>query len=111
VKLDAAIIFAPAGEIIPPALEALQRGGSLVCGGIYMTPTPPIRYELLYQERLIRSVANNTRADGRNFLEEAAAANVTTHTQRFPLKEANEALIALKHDAIRGEAVLEVGSA
>jgi propanol-preferring alcohol dehydrogenase len=108
VKLDASIIFAPAGEIIPPALEALERGGSLVCGGIYMTPTPPIPYELLYQERIIRSVANNTRADGRDFLEEAAAANVTTHTQLFPLEEANEALIALKHDAIRGEAVLEV---
>jgi propanol-preferring alcohol dehydrogenase len=108
VKLDASIIFAPAGEIIPPALEALDRGGSLVCGGIYMTPTPPIPYELLYQERIIRSVANNTREDGRDFLEEAAAAGVTTHTQLFPLKDANEALIALKHDAIRGEAVLQV---
>jgi propanol-preferring alcohol dehydrogenase len=107
-KLDASIIFAPAGEIIPPALEALDRGGTLVCGGIYMSPTPPIEYPLLYQERVIRSVANNTRADGREFLAEAANANVQTHTQRFPLEEANEALIALKHDAIRGEAVLDV---
>ena len=110
-KLDASIIFAPAGEIIPPALAALQRGGSLVCGGIYMTPTPPIPYDLLYQERIIRSVANNTREDGRDFLAEAAAANVTTHTQLFPLQQANEALIALKHDAIRGEAVLVVDGA
>ena len=108
VKLDASIIFAPAGEIIPPALEALDRGGTLVCGGIYMSPTPPIKYSLLYQERVIRSVANNTRADGRDFLEEAARANVTTHTQLFKLEEANDALIALKHDAIKGEAVLVV---
>ncbi|UCD73836.1 MAG: zinc-dependent alcohol dehydrogenase family protein [Phycisphaerales bacterium] len=108
VKLDASIIFAPAGEIIPPALEALDRGGTLVCGGIYMSPSPPIKYELLYQERAIRSVANNTRADGRDFLEEAARTGVKTHTQLFKLEEANEALIALKHDAIRGEAVLVV---
>lgn len=109
VKLDASIIFAPAGEIIPPALEALDRGGTLVCGGIYMTPTPPIEYPLLYQERVVRSVANNTREDGRDCLAEAAKANVKTHTQLFPLDEANDALIALKHDAIRGEAVLVVG--
>jgi propanol-preferring alcohol dehydrogenase len=107
-KLDASIIFAPAGELIPPALEALRRGGSLVLGGIYMTPTPPLDYRLLYQERVVRSVANNTRADGRDFLAEAAEARVRTHTQLFPLREANEALIALKHDAIRGEAVLTV---
>jgi len=107
-KLDASIIFAPAGELIPPALEALDRGGSLVLGGIYMTPTPPIPYDLLYDERLVRSVANNTRQDGRDCLAEAAEAGVQTHTELFPLAEVNEALIALKHGAIRGEGVLVV---
>jgi propanol-preferring alcohol dehydrogenase len=106
--LDASIIFAPAGEIIPPALEALDRGGTLVCGGIYMSPTPPIDYRLLYDERIVRSVANNTRADGRDFLAEAAAADVRTSTDLFPLRDANDALIALKHKSIRGEAVLVV---
>ncbi len=107
-KLDASIIFAPAGELIPPALEALDRGGSLVLGGIYMSPTPPIDYRLLYDERIIRSVANNTREDGRDCLIEAAEANIQTHTELFKLEEANDALIALKHGAIRGEAVLIV---
>jgi propanol-preferring alcohol dehydrogenase len=106
--LDASIIFAPAGEIIPPALEALDRGGTLVCGGIYMSPTPPIPYHLLYDERVIRSVANNTRADGRDFLAEAAEANVATSTELFALEDANDALIALKHKSVRGEAVLVV---
>ena len=108
VKLDASIIFAPAGELIPPALEALDRGGSLVLGGIYMTPTPPIPYDLLYDERLVRSVANNTRQDGRDCLAEAAEAGVQTHTELFPLDDANDALIALKHGAIKGEGVLVV---
>ena len=68
VKLDAAVIFAPAGELIPAALAALDKGGTLVLGGIYMSDTPPIPYELLYRERVVRSVANNTREDGREFL-------------------------------------------
>jgi alcohol dehydrogenase, propanol-preferring len=107
-KLDAAIIFAPAGEIVPAALKALNKGGALVLGGIYMSPIPELDYELLYGERVIRSVANNTREDGQNFLIEAARAEVKTHIETFPFEKANEALIALKHDAIRGAAVLEV---
>ncbi len=108
VKLDAAIIYAPAGEIVPAALRALDRGGRLVLGGIHMSPTPPIEYRDLYWERMICSVANNTRTDGRDFLDEAARVGVQTHVQRFPLEDANEALIALKHDAIKGAGVLEV---
>ncbi len=108
VKLDASIIFAPAGEIVPPALAALDKGGTLVLGGIHMSPVPPLEYELLYHERVVRSVANNTRADGRAFLAEAAAVGVSTRVQTFPLADANEALIALKHDAIKGAGVLRV---
>ena len=107
-KLDAAIIFAPAGEIVPAALRALDRGGRLVLGGIHMSPIPAIEYGDLYWERVICSVANNTREDGRAFLEEAARVGVRTHVQTFALEEANEALIALKHDAVKGAAVLEV---
>jgi alcohol dehydrogenase, propanol-preferring len=108
VKLDAAIIFAPAGELVPVALKALDKGGALVTGGIHMSDIPSFPYELIYGERAVRSVANNTRADGREFLEEAARAGVRTHVQTFPLDEANDALIALKNDAIRGAAVLTV---
>ncbi len=105
-KLDAAIIFAPAGEIVPAALQALVRGGRLVLGGIHMSPIPSLDYQDLYWERTICSVANNTREDGREFLAEAVRAGVRTHVQTFALEEANEALIALKHDAIRGAGVL-----
>jgi propanol-preferring alcohol dehydrogenase len=108
VKLDAAIIFAPAGELVPVALEALDRGGSLVLGGIHMSPIPSFDYALLYGERLVRAVANNTREDGREFLEEAARIPIRTHVQTFSLEEANEALIALKHDAIRGAGVISM---
>lgn len=108
VKLDASIVFAPAGEIIPAALKALERGGRLVLGGIHMSDTTGFPYRDIYWERVIRSVANNTREDGREFLAEAVAAGVRTHTQSFPLAEANEALIALKHDAIKGAGVLVV---
>ncbi len=108
VKLDAAIIFAPAGEIVPVALKALDRGGRLVLGGIHMSPIPSIEYADLYWERSVCSVANNTRQDGREFLEEAVRVGVRTEVQSFGLSEANEALIALKHDAIRGAAVLEI---
>ena len=108
VKLDASIIFAPAGDLVPPALQALDKGGVLVLGGIHMSPIPSLDYSLVYHERVIRSVANNTREDGREFLAEAARISVRTHVQRFALKEANDALIALKHDAIKGAAVLVV---
>lgn len=106
VKLDASIIFAPAGEIIPAALRALDRGGKLVLGGIHMSPVTEFAYEDIYWERVIRSVANNTRLDGQEFIAEAVAANIHTHTEVFPLAEANAALLALKQDAIRGAGVL-----
>ena len=108
-KLDAAIVFAPAGEIVPAALKALKKGGVLVLGGIHMSPIPSFSYELLYQERVIRSVANNTRKDGEDFLAVAAEIPIRTHVQIFPLAEANRALNALKNDAIAGAAVLRVG--
>jgi propanol-preferring alcohol dehydrogenase len=106
--LDAAIIFAPAGELIPKALAALDKGGTLSLGGIYMSPTPPIEYDLLYQERRVISVANNTREDGHNFLEEAVKIPVGTHVENFPLKDANRALYALKNKAIAGCGVVVV---
>jgi alcohol dehydrogenase, propanol-preferring len=105
-KLDAAIIFAPAGELIPSALAALDKGGSLVLGGIHMSPTPPLDYSLLYHERIIRSVANNTRQDGLEFLAESASLPLRTSIRTFPLAQANDALLALKTDAIKGAAVL-----
>jgi len=107
-KLDAAIVFAPAGEIVPAALAALRKGGVLVLGGIHMSPIPSFSYDLLYQERMIRSVANNTRKDGEDFLRIAAEIPIRMHTQVFPLSEANRALNALKNDAIEGAAVLHV---
>ena len=107
-KLDAAIVFAPAGEIVPAALKALRKGGTLVLGGIHMSPIPSFDYDLLYQERVIRSVANNTRQDGEHFLRVAAEIPIRSHTQLFPLREANRALNALKNDAIEGAAVLKV---
>ena len=110
VQLDAAIVFAPAGEIVPPALKALRKGGVLVLGGIHMSPVPSFDYNLLYQERVIRSVANNTRQDGEDFLRVAAEIPIRSHTQLFALREANRALNALKNDAIEGAAVLKVGS-
>src|SRR6202795_3477748 len=107
-KLDAAIVFAPAGEIVPAALAALRKGGDLVLGGIHMSPIPSFSYDLLYQERMIRSVANNTRQDGEDFLRIAAEIPIRMHTQVYPLSEANRALNALKNDAIPGAAVLRV---
>jgi propanol-preferring alcohol dehydrogenase len=105
-RLDASIIFAPAGELVPIALKSLDKGGSLVLGGIHMSTIPAFEYPLLYGERVIRSVANNTRRDGEEFLEEAARVPVRTHVQSFMLDDANDALIALKHDAIKGAGVL-----
>jgi propanol-preferring alcohol dehydrogenase len=107
-KLDAAIVFAPAGEIVPAALAGLKKGGRLILGGIHMSDIPSFSYNLLYEERVIRSVANNTREDGTQFLRLAAEIPVQTHVQVFPLAEANRALNALKNDAIRGAAVLRV---
>lgn len=108
VALDAGIIFAPAGEIVPAALSHLDKGATLVLGGIHMSPIPELPYELLYRERVIRSVANNTREDGHAFLAEAASVPVRTHTECFALEDANVALERLRNDGIRGAAVLTI---
>lgn len=110
VKLDCAIIFAPAGAIVPPALKALKKGGTLTLAGIHMSPIPPLDYNLLYHERVIRSVANNTRKDGEDFMRLAAAIPIKTEIETFPLAKANHALNSLKNDAIRGAAVLRIES-
>ncbi len=107
-RLDAAIVFAPAGEIVPAALSHLVKGGTLVLGGIHMSDIPPMPYALLYGEREVRSVANNTREDGQRFLEEAARVKVRTSCQLFPFEAVNDALIALKQDRVNGSAVLQV---
>ncbi|MGD0696719.1 MAG: zinc-dependent alcohol dehydrogenase family protein [Terriglobia bacterium] len=110
VKLDCAIVFAPAGVIVPAALKALKKGGTLTLAGIHMSPIPPLEYNLLYHERVIRSVANNTRQDGEDFLRLAAEIPIKTEIETFPLAEANRALNSLKNDAIRGAAVLRIES-
>lgn len=107
-KLDSAIVFAPAGEIVPAALKALKKGGTLALGGIHMSEIPAFDYDLLYGERVVRSVANNTRQDGHDFLRVAAEIPIHTEIEVFPLADANRALNALKTDAIRGAAVLKV---
>jgi alcohol dehydrogenase, propanol-preferring len=109
-RMNAAIIFAPAGELVPAALGGLKPGGVLVLGGIHMSPIPSFSYELLYRERVIRSVANNTRRDGIDFLRIAAEIPIRTQTQIFQLEETNLALNELKHDAIRGAAVVKIAS-
>ena len=106
--LDAAIVFAPAGEIVPAALKILRKGGSVVLGGIHMSPIPSFSYDLLYQERVVRSVANNTRKDGEDFLRIAAEIPIRSHVKLFPLAEVNRALNSLKSDAIEGAAVIQV---
>jgi len=110
VKLDSAIIFAPAGWIVPHALRALDRGGTLALAGIYMTPTPELDYERdLYYERTVRSVAASTRRDGEELLRLAAEIPIRTETTTYPLAEANRVLQALKRREIRGAAVLVPG--
>lgn len=109
-KLHGAILFAPAGELVPPALRALDRGGTLAIAGIHMTPIPEIDYDRdLFGERTIRSVTANTKQDGVELLREAADIPIRTHTQRFKLEEANEALQALKEGRISGAGVLAPG--
>ena len=106
VELDAAIIFAPAGELVPLALQAVAKGGVVVCGGIYMTPIPGFTYDLLWGERRIVSVANLTRLDGKEFMELAPRIPVSTEIEVFPLEQANEALSALRSGRITGAGVL-----
>ncbi|HUF61398.1 MAG TPA: hypothetical protein VMN36_04935 [Verrucomicrobiales bacterium] len=105
-KLDAAIIFAPAGELVPLALRSLRKGGIVVCGGIHMSDIPSFPYADLWHERTISSVANLTRSDGEEFLMLATQALVKTHTQTFPLEAANEALARLREGNLTGAAVL-----
>ena len=105
-KLDAAILFAPAGSLVPPALAALEPGGRLILGGIHMSPLPPLDYGLLYGERRLESVANNTRRDGVDFLAAAREAHLRTHVEVVPLAKADEALRRLDQDGVRGAAVL-----
>ena len=109
--LDAAIIFAPAGELVPLALRAVRKGGLVVCGGIHMSDIPGFPYELLWQERSVCSVANLTRRDGEEFFALAPRVPVHTIVQTFPLLEANEALNRLRAGKIQGAAVLLVGQA
>jgi propanol-preferring alcohol dehydrogenase len=105
-ELDAALIFAPAGELVPAALRAVAKGGTVVCGGIHMSDIPSMPYELLWGERVLRSVANLTRADAEEFLELAPRVPVRTEVETFPLEQANDALDRLRSGNLRGAAVL-----
>jgi zinc-binding alcohol dehydrogenase family protein len=105
-QLDAAIIFAPVGALVPAALRALRKGGRVVCGGIHMSDIPSFPYSLLWEERNIHSVANLTRADARAFLNLAPKVPVRTETETFPMSRANDALEHLRAGRIRGAAVL-----
>jgi propanol-preferring alcohol dehydrogenase len=106
--LDGAILFAPVGELVLPALEALDRGGTLAIAGIHLSDVPSLDYQRhLFQERTLQSVTANTREDGRELLELAAAIPIESRTIAYPLEAANEALIDLKQDRVRGTAVLE----
>jgi len=107
-KLDGAIIFAPVGSLVRDALRLLRKAGTVALAGITMSPIPELDYSLLYQERSIRSVANCTREDGRDFLELAADANLQPRIQSYPLEQANQALDDLKHSRIDGAGVLLV---
>jgi alcohol dehydrogenase, propanol-preferring len=109
-KLDAAIIFAPAGELVPRALKAVAKGGTVVCGGIHMSDIPAFPYDLLWEERSLCSVANLTRRDGEEFFALAPRVPVRTTVQTFPLSEANEALDRLRSGRIKGAAVLVPGT-
>ena len=106
--LDAAIIFAPAGELVPAALAAIAKGGSVVCAGIHMSEIPAFPYELLWEERTLRSVANLTREDGEEFLALAPLVPVETELEVFPLNAAVTALDRLRSGAVDGAVVLSV---
>ena len=104
--LDAAIIFAPAGELVPAALQAVRKGGIVVCGGIHMSNIPSFQYNILWGERMVRSVANLTRRDAMEFLALAPKVPVKTTVQLFALADANQALAALRQGKLTGAAVL-----
>jgi propanol-preferring alcohol dehydrogenase len=105
-QLDAAILFAPVGALVPEALARVRKGGTVVCGGIHMSDIPSFRYELLWGERVIRSVANLTRADGDQFMRIADQFPLRTETTPYPLERANEALADLRNGKLTGAAVL-----
>jgi propanol-preferring alcohol dehydrogenase len=105
-KLDAAIIFAPVGKLVPAALRAVDRGGIVVCAGIHMSDIPAFPYEILWGEKTVRSVANLTREDGVQFMELASKIKIHTEVQTFPLNKANDALNSLREGRIQGAAVL-----
>jgi propanol-preferring alcohol dehydrogenase len=107
VPLDAAIIFAPVGDLVPLALRAVRKGGRVVCAGIHMSDIPSFPYHILWEERQLVSVANLTRSDGTEFFKVAAQAGIRTHTTAFPLREANEVLARLRAGKITGAAVLQ----
>jgi propanol-preferring alcohol dehydrogenase len=110
-KLHSSILFAPAGRLVPVALSALDRGGTLALAGIYMTPIPEMDYgDYLFLERNLRSVTANTRQDGKELMQLAESIPLHTHTEEFPLARANEALLGLKRDQINGAAVLRVSA-
>ena len=109
--LDAAIIFAPVGALVPIALRAVAKGGVVVCGGIQMTDIPSFPYEILWEERVVRSVANLTRSDAAEFLALAPKVPVRTQVEEFPLTAANDALAALKRGRVKGAAVLSMVTA
>lgn len=106
VELDAAIIFAPDGGLVPIALRAVRRGGKVICGGIHMSDIPAFAYALLWGERSVESIANLTRADAREFMAIAAQVRIRTHTIPYPLAHANRALADLRHGRLSGAAVL-----
>ena len=108
VELDAALIFAPVGGLIPAALRATARGGVVVCGGIHMSDIPAFPYSLLWEERIVRSVANLTRQDGEEFLALAPQVPVHSSVIAYPLEQANEALAALREGRLQGAAVLQI---
>ena len=108
--LDAAIIFAPDGALVPQALRAVAPGGRVVCGGIHMSDIPSIPYELLWHEREIRSVANLTRRDGEEFLALAPQIPLRPRTSTYPLESANQALADLRQGRLTGAAVLEIAT-
>jgi propanol-preferring alcohol dehydrogenase len=107
VELDAAIIYAPVGGLVPRALRAVRKGGRVVCAGIHMSDIPSFPYSILWGERQVVSVANLTRRDGKDFLKVAREAGIRTHTTIFPLEQANEALSRLRDGKITGAAVLK----
>ncbi len=105
-ELDAALLFAPVGALVPEALRAVAKGGTVVCAGIHMSDIPQFPYRLLWEERLVRSVANLTRQDGEEFMALAARTPLRLHTHPYPLREANRALDDLRSGALTGAAVL-----